>query len=193
MFINYFGIFICYIIFKILCLFYNIYTFDTSDAKLFINKNKSNSIVFATYGHTSAMDALYCTYFAYTLNCLGFAKKIHKSLYPKFLHNNLYFIENKSSNIRIKRPFAMFIEGTRDKLPYIRSGFKYIAINNKSTLVYMILNFSKNKLELSEAIYTPLDLLTDNELLHPLKELIKNKSPKDYAIYPSYCSDIKFK
>ena len=61
-------------------------------------------------------------------------------------------------------------------------------------LFYNIYTFDTSDAKLFiNKIYTPLDLLTDNELLHPLKELIKNKSPKDYAIYPSYCSDIKFK
>ena len=118
----------------------------------------------------------------------------YKAFYPKFLYNYVYFISNNTSKLKLNKPFGIFIEGTRSKKPYIHYGYKYIALNNNAVIVYMILNHSKNKMELSEPIpNTLINNLTDEELLSPLKELIRDKTPKDYAINPDYCSDIKFR
>ena len=92
-------------------------------------------------------------------------------------------IKFKSSPINKKSSFGI-----------IKSGFKYIALNNKANIVYVIINYKKNKVEISEPIrWEQLDKITDKDLLLPLSNLLKNKSSKEYSIYPAYCSDIKFK
>jgi len=157
----------------------------------------NNQTVFAIYGHTSFFDVphILTATAKYGTNFIALAKKKYKWIYPKFMHSKLYFIEKQTTQkLKTTKNIGILLEGTRTKLPFIKSGYKYIALNNKANIVYVIINYKKNKVEISEPIrWEQLDKITDKDLLLPLSNLLKNKSSKEYSIYPAYCSDIKFK
>jgi 1-acyl-sn-glycerol-3-phosphate acyltransferase len=180
----------------ILCRIYKIYSIDINEL-INYKKSMNNQTVFAIYGHTSFFDVPYILTATakFGTDFIALAKKKYKWIYPKFMHSKLYFIEKQTTQkLKTTKNIGILLEGTRTKLPFIKSGFKYIALNNKANIVYVIINYKKNKVEISEPIRCEqLDKITDKDLLLPLRNLLKNKSSKEYSIYPAYCSDIKFK
>jgi len=155
--------------------------------------NDDDKIVFSIYGHTSYFDALYFMCMLYKENNINIkilASKKYEYYYPKFLCQYIHFINGNTSSIVINKYLGLFIEGSRKRENFIKSGFKYIAINNNAKIVYGIINFRKNKLELSEKIDNN---LSNEILLEKLRIFLKEKEANDYAIYPNSCSTIKFK
>jgi len=193
--INFLKIFIniilFYISYKIVNYTYKILTFDTSELSNFDNDN--DKVVFSIYGHTSYIDALYFLYMLYKNNNINMkilASKKYECYYPKIIREYVHFINGNTSNLVINKHLGLFIEGSRKKENFIKSGFKYIAINNNAKIVYGIINFRKNKLELSEKIDNN---LSNEILLEKLRIFLLEKEPNDYSIYPKSCSRIKFK
>ena len=82
------------------------------------------------------------------------------------------------------------IEGTRDKMPYIRSGFTHIAKNNNAVIVYWINNYKYNKLQLSSPIS---EKESSDVILGHLKKFLEGIPQNEYSFYSKYLSEIKFK
>ena len=123
-------------------------------------------------------------------NLYTLAAKEYKKYYPKLIQKYFHFIEKNTSKIIINNNIGIAIEGTRKKNPFIRSGYKYLALNNNCDIIYVIINYSKFKVEISEPIYNKqIKEMSDTELFAPLKKLLVY----NHAIYPKECSDIKFR
>ena len=177
-----------------LCL---IITLDCSDIHNHVRQSQNN-VVLAGYGHTSYLDSL--LWIAVTIKCnlFSLAKKKYQKYYPKCIHKWFHFIENNSSTIRCDKDIGLLIEGTRKQLPYIRSGYKYLAQNNNCDIIYAVINFAKLKIEISDTIHHPdITNITDAALFEPLHHLIDKvhlDSPINrIALYPDNCGDIQFR
>ena len=189
-------IFVClflFLIYKFINYIYKVYTLDCSEFYKCI-KNADKQIIFAAYGHTSFFDVPFIIKTCYSSkSVIGIAKNEYKWMYPSFLHKYLYFIDKNTKNtskLEFNKHVGILIEGTRRKLPYLRSGFKHIAKNNNMDIVYWINNYKDNKIQLS----TPIDPdKSDEELLDHLKNFVKDIPPYDYSIYPKNISEIRFK
>ena len=189
---------ICFFMISFILLFF-IYIFnkiDYSCINQYMEKNRNRKTIIALYGHTSFIDGIILIYLVIRCNFMSFATIKYKKWYPKNIHKYFYFIDRNKNNKNSKKKYdydklAITIEGTRKKSNYLRSGYKYIAQNNNYDIVYAIINYKTLKLELSNKIeYDKISSLTNDDLLDPLKKLIKNKI---YAIYMKSCSDIEFK
>ena len=188
MFIN---VILIYVSYKIVNYIYKVLTFDTSEFKNL--DSNDNKIVFGIYGHTSYLDVPFFLYLLYkesNINIKILASNKYEYYYPKFICKYIHFINGNTSSIVIDKYLGLFIEGSRKKENFIKSGFKYIAINNNAKIVYGIINFKNNRLELSEKIDNN---LSNEILLEKLRYFIKERNPNDYSIYPNSCSTIKFK
>jgi len=186
-----------FIIFFIFLFFIYIFNkIDYSSITQYIKENNNRKTIVAFYGHTSFLDGIILIYLVRKSNFMSFANIKYKKWYPKIIHKYFYFIDGNKNNKNSKKKYdynklAISIEGTRGKNNYLRSGYKYIAQNNNYDIVYAIINYKTLKLELSNKIeYDKIPKLTNDDLLEPLKQLIKNKI---YAIFLLSCSDIQFK
>lgn len=127
------------------------------------------------------------------LNMVSLAADEYKWAYPKYLHNYLYFVKKKTktTEIKINKPVALMIEGTRYKQNCVKSGFYYIAKNNNADIIYMVVDFTNNKLRCTERINIKDYPSINNSILNPLKNLLSNKFR--YTVYKNYTSPIRFK
>ena len=180
------------IIFKLVYFFYKIITLDYSQLLNTINKSNKKCII-CVYGHTSYLDAPISVYVTIKLNMLSLAAEEYKWAYPSFLHNYLYFVKKntKTSKIKINKPLALMIEGSRYKQDCIKTGFYYIAKNNNSDIIYMVVDFTNNKIRCTERISINNYPTLNNSLLDPLKNLVTMDFR--YSVYQNYTSPIKFK
>lgn len=181
------------ILYKVIRYIYKVYTFDCSELYKYI-ENTDKQTVFAAYGHTSFFDVPYIIRASYcTKAILGIAKKKYKWMYPKFTHPYLHFIDKNTKNtckLQLNKHIGILIEGTRDKMPYIRSGFTHIAKNNNAVIVYWINNYKYNKLQLSSPIS---EKESGDVILAHLKKFLEGIPKNEYSFYPKYLSEIKYK
>jgi hypothetical protein len=124
---------------------------------------------------------------------LSLAAIEYKWAYPIYLYNYLYFVKKntKTTEIKINKPLALMIEGTRYKRDYIKSGFYYIAKNNNADIIYMVVDFTNNKIRCTERISINDYPNINRSLLNPLKNLVSIDFR--YSVYPNHTSLIKFK
>lgn len=188
MYLLLFPIFI--LLYKIFKYTYKVYSFDMSELYAY-NKSCERTTIFSIYGHTSFFDVPYLAWTGIRSGgIVVLAKKKYKWMYPKFCHKYILFIDSNTSKFQFEKNGALLIEGTRAKLPYIRSGFKYIAKNNNAQIVYWVNDYKENKLRLSK----PLDWTDSDEiLLGHLANFVETIPRKNYSLYPHYLSDIKLK
>jgi hypothetical protein len=127
------------------------------------------------------------------LNMLSLATIKYKWAYPKCLHKYLYFVKKntKTSEIKINKPLALMIEGTRHKQDCIKTGFYYIAKNNNADIIYMVVDLTNNKIRCTERIDIDDYPTINSSLLNPLKNLVSIEFR--YSVYPNHISLIKFK
>ena len=177
---------------KLLYFFYKIIILDYSQLLNTINKSHKKCII-CVYGHTSYLDAPISVYVTIKLNMLSLAAVEYKWAYPSFLHNYLYFVKKntKTTEIKINKPLALMVEGTRHKRDYIKSGFYYIAKNNNADIIYMVVDFTNNKIRCTERIDVNDYTTINSSLLNPLKNLVSTQFI--YSVYPNHTSLIKFK
>ena len=180
------------IILKLLYFFYKIISLDYSQLLNTINKSPKKCII-CVYGHTSYFDAPISVYVTMKLNILSLATIKYKWAYPTCLHKYLYFVikNTKTSKIKINKPLALMIEGTRHKQDCIKTGFYYIAKNNNADIIYMVVDFTNNKIRCTERISINDYPTLNNSLFNPLKNLVSTYFR--YSVYPNYTSLIKFK
>ena len=164
--INILLIGILYIFYKIARYIYRVYTCDISE--LLKYKDQRENIIFAVYGHTSSLDIPLILWIMMQMNFIGLAKKKYKWMYPNFCHKYLHFIEKNTSTMQFDKPPIIAIEGTRNRLPYIRTGFKYIAKNTNSKIIYLVIDFKTNKVHISK----PIDNYTDDVLINHLNTFL---------------------
>jgi hypothetical protein len=180
------------IILKLVYFFYKIITLDYSQLLNTINKSHKKCII-CVYGHTSYLDAPISVYVTMKLNMLSLATIKYKWAYPTCLHKYLYFVKKntKTSEIKINKPLALMIEGTRHKQDCIKTGFYYIAKNNNADIIYMVVDFTNNKIRCTERIDINDYPTINSSLLNPLKNLVSTHFR--YSVYPNHTSLIKFK
>ena len=192
MFLTSIYIILSMITMKLLYFFYKIITLDYSQLFNTINKSPKKCII-CVYGHTSYLDGPISVYVTMKLNMLSLATIQYKWVYPTCLYNYLYFVKKntKTTEIKINKPLALMIEGTIHKLDFIKSGFYYIAKNNNADIIYMVVDFTNNKIRCTERIDINNHPSINNSLLNPLKNLVSTDFR--YSVYPNHTSLIKFK
>jgi hypothetical protein len=163
--------------------------------------------VLAVYGHTSYCDSVVnlvqCLFMNMTGRCTitGLANAKYAWLYPNELQQCLTLTGRSTgiSTAKFDSDFLfVFVEGTKARKDYIRSGFFHIALANNSNVAFVCCDYANKKYHLS-------DFLTSSEvrkikddknegiLLAKIRGMVDQYGLENIAVEPRNACEIRFR
>lgn len=200
------------------------YLLNSLDISEVINYKNKRPLVIATYGHTSMYDSALAIFMNYKVNKMrgeniqirGLVAHKHRWIIPELFQKYCIFIDNdtkrKANDTKTKTTDSnnvlnefkslaenngqlfIWIEGTRKKLDYVRSGFYHIAENIGADILLACPNYKSKKMcckLVSREEYSKFEDKT--RILEPLKELVEENGEGNIAFYPECLGAIRFK
>lgn len=169
---------------------YYLSTIDLSEMK------KRENTVFAMYGHTSWFDSIVglSMLLNKSLKTKVIVKQSYENILPSIIKKKVIFVQPGShkpiDTITEKYSVGFEIEGTRAKKDHIHKGFYYYAKKNNMNITLCAFDFKKRKVYCEDVDPEKTSI---SETLEILKSFISTKKLSDISMYPSYCSDLRFK
>lgn len=170
-------------------------SFDRSEMVELVTTSRTRPLVAAFYGHTSFLDTIFGiwqnSYLPIPTRML--MKFPYPRALPKWIRRQIVLIEPGKSNTESilahgnDVALSMWIEGARNRMPYVHSGFVHIATSLDADLALCYLDWAERRYRvkvLSASTYSR------DTVLGEFKKFIGDSR---CAIYPESCSEMRFK
>lgn len=158
-----------------------------------------SDIVYAFYGHTSAMDAIVALLYAVRKSDIYklIITSKHKHKIPSALHRFVHFVdlEKRSNSSKLLEetcecPLMFCVEGTRAYKDYIHSGFYHYAKRTRKKIAFVVFDLQKFRPIVSE-LHDP-DEVSKDEILVRMRDFVA--STFEYStMYPEKCNKIRWR
>lgn len=156
---------------------------------------RSRPLVIALYGHTSFLDTIFGIWQNTRLPTPTrmLMKFPYPSLLPACVRRQIILIDPKKSNTDTILSYgndvvlSMWIEGARNKLPYVRSGFVHIATALDADLALCYIDWNELRYKVK---VLPVGTYSREMVLGEFTKFIGDAR---CAIYPDSCSVLRFK
>ena len=170
-------------------------SFDRSEMVELVTTSRSRPLVVALYGHTSFLDTIFGIWQNSRLPTPTrmLMKFPYPSLLPKWIHRQLVMIDPKKSNTETILSYgsdvvlSMWIEGARNRMPCVHSGFVHIATALDADLALCYVDWREMKYCVK---VVPVGTYSRETVLEQFMEFIGDNR---CAIYPKSCSEMRFK
>jgi hypothetical protein len=168
------------------------YAYDTTEMVKISTHDRP--LVAAFYGHTSFLDMFIGIIHNEKLPRPSrmLMKFPYPNILPQWIRNRIVLIEPGKSNIDAVLGYkgeviSMWIEGARNKLPYVRSGFYHVAMAMEADIAICFLNHHDRKFYVK---VVPYGEYTKETILPMFSEFI---GERNHAIYPKSVSCLEWR
>ena len=159
------------------------------------SESRTRPLVVALYGHTSFLDTIFGVWQNTRLPSPTrmLMKFPYPCLLPACVHRQIVLIDpNKSNTDTILSHgndvvLSMWIEGARNRLPYVRSGFIHIATTLDADLALCYIDWNALRYRVK---VLPAGTYSRETVLGEFEDFIGDAK---CAIYPGSCSEMRFK
>jgi hypothetical protein len=159
------------------------------------NVSRTRPLVVAFYGHTSFLDTIFGIWQNSRLPTPTrmLMKFPYPSLLPACIRRQIVLVDPKKSNTETILSYgndvvlSMWIEGARNKLPYVRSGFVHIATALDADLALCYIDWTAWRYRVK---VLPAGSYSKETVMGVFADFIGDDR---CAIYPGSCSEMRFK
>jgi len=170
-------------------------SFDRSEMVDLVTTSRTRPLVIAFYGHTSFLDTIFGIWQNSRLPTPTrmLMKFPYPTLLPKWIHRQIVMIDPDKSNTGSILSYgddvvlSMWIEGARNRMQCVHSGFVHIATSLNADLALCYIDWDAWRYRVK---VLPVSTYSRETVLEEFTEFIGDDR---CAVYPGSCSEMRFK